>query len=471
MTVRVRFAPSPTGELHVGGLRTALYNWLYARQQGGVFILRIEDTDRSRQVEGAVSSLGAALDWAGLDIDEGPDAGGEYGPYFQSQRLDIYHDHVRRLLDGGQAYRCFCTSQRLAELRDKQRGMGMAPRYDRHCRDLPAAEAEARAGSEAHVVRLAVPETGRIVLEDVVRQKVAFDFATVDDQVLQKGDGFPTYHLANVVDDHLMEVSHVIRGEEWLPSMPKHLLLYRYFEWEPPRFAHLPLLLNKDRSKLSKRQGTVAVESFRREGYLPQALVNLVALLGWRGESDQEVYGLEQLVEAFSLERIQKGGAIFDQDKLRWINGQHIRALSVVQFREAIQPGLDPSWEVTDALAASVHTKVNLLTEAPGQLAFFFEDPPVMEAAAREVLASAEAKGILAALQEQLEEATEFTGEWFLTAVKEIGEEFSLKGRELWHPIRAAIAGRLAGPDMVTIVDHFGLDKVRQRVQAALTAS
>ena len=498
MSVRVRFAPSPTGYLHVGGLRTALYNWLFARQQGGVFILRIEDTDQSRRKEGAAENLLEALAWAGLDIDEGPTVGGEYGPYVQSERLETYHSHVQQLLDGGHAYHCFCSPERLEQLRERQRKMGVASRYDRHCRPAygGAGDAEARAADQTHVVRLAVPETGRIVMEDIIRKKVAFDLETVDDQVLLKGDGFPTYHLANIVDDHLMQVTHVIRGEEWLPSMPKHLLLYQAFGWEPPRFAHLPLLLNPDRSKLSKRQGHVAVEEYQAQGILPEALINFIALLGWHDQSDQEVFSLEELVERFSLERVQKGGAIFDTDKLLWINGQHIRRLSLAAFHEAIQPHLEPEWRVTEAMAASVHTKVNLLSDVRDQLAFFFEDPVVYDEAAKEVLTGAEARGILTMLLARLEEATDpsgagpatglsvesfelimarpatsFSGEWFMSSVKEIGEDFGLKGRELWHPIRAAIAGRVVGPDMVTIVETFGLDQCRERIRAALASA
>ena len=470
MTTRVRFAPSPTGYLHIGGLRTALYNWLFARQQGGAFILRIEDTDQSRRKEGAVENLLEALEWAGLDIDEGPHVGGDLGPYVQSERLETYHRHVQQLLDEGHAYRCFCTPERLEQLREQQRRIGIASRYDRHCRNLPPGDAEARAAEETHIVRLAVPESGRIIVKDIVRKKAAFDLATVDDQVLLKGDGFPTYHLANVVDDHLMRVTHVIRGEEWLPSMPKHLLLYRAFGWEPPQFAHLPLLLNQDRSKLSKRQGHVAVEEYRDQGILPQALVNFIALLGWHDQSDQDVFDVEELIQAFSLERVQKGGAIFDTDKLLWINGQHIRRLSLPAFQEAIAPHLDPQWEVTEAMAAAVHTKVNLLSDVHDQLAFFFEDPVVYDEAAREALTGAEAKGILTMLLAKLDEATEFTGEWFMEAIKEIGADFGLKGRELWHPIRAAIAGRVVGPDMVTIVETFGLEKCRERIRAALAS-
>jgi len=467
MTVRVRFAPSPTGYLHVGGLRTALYNWLYARKHGGTFILRIEDTDQSRKVAGAVDNLLATLKWCGLDIDEGPGIGGDRGPYAQSERLDIYHGHIARLLAEGHAYRCFCTRERLDEVRERQRKMGVAPRYDRHCRNLSPEEAGKRAVQESHVVRLAVPEAGRIILEDVVRKKVAFEWQTVDDQVLLKGDGFPTYHLANVVDDHLMGITHVIRGEEWLPSMPKHLLLYQYLGWTPPVFAHLPLLLNKDRSKLSKRQGHVAAEDYRAQGYLPQALVNFVALLGWHDQSNREVFALEELVQAFELARVQKGGAIFDTDKLKWINGRHIRNLSFEAFKEAVMPYLDPDWAVTDAMAASIHTKINLLTDARDQLGFFFEDPVVYDEAAHAALAGEMAPGILSALLTRLDGAGDFSGEWFMDEVRALSSEFGIKGRDLWRPIRAAIAGRVTGPDMITIVEAFGLEKIRARLRAA----
>ncbi|MCH8837535.1 MAG: glutamate--tRNA ligase [Candidatus Marinimicrobia bacterium] len=468
MTTRVRFAPSPTGYLHVGGLRTALYNWLFARKHGGVFILRIEDTDQSRQVEGAVDSLLSMLDWAGLKIDEGPGLGGDYGPYVQSERLEIYQQHAEQLLAGGQAYYCFCSTERLEQLRERQKKMGINVRYDRHCRTISSDEAEKRAAGEPHVVRLAIPEAGRITFKDIIRKKVAFEWQTVDDQVLIKGDGFPTYHLANVVDDHLMEITHVIRGEEWLPSMPKHLYLYQSFGWEPPTFAHLPLLLNPDRSKLSKRQGHVAVEDYRDQGYLPEAMVNFVALLGWHEQGNREVFTLAELIEAFEIGRVQKGGAIFNTEKLDWINGQHIRALPAEQFRAAIAPHLDNAWDVTDSMAAAIQTKVNLLSDARDQLAFFFQDPVVYDPDAKAALSDAMSRGILSTLLTNLDSAKNFSGKGFLDMVKSIGEEFSLKGRELWHPIRAAITGRLAGPDIVTIVDEFGLEKCRHRVRAAL---
>ena len=257
--IRVRFAPSPTGFLHVGGLRTALYNYLFAKHHNGKFILRIEDTDQSRKVEGAVENLIATLDWAGVHYDEGPHKEGRFGPYVQSQRLEIYHQHARLLVDQGNGYPCFCTSERLEQVRQKQVAMKLPSTYDRHCRDLPKEEVKGRLKSgESHVIRMKVPIGGEMTFEDIIRGKVTIAHKILDDQVLVKSDGFPTYHLAVVVDDHLMNISHVIRGEEWLSSTPKHVLLYKYFGWETPQFAHLPLLLNPDRTKLSKRQGDVA---------------------------------------------------------------------------------------------------------------------------------------------------------------------------------------------------------------------
>jgi glutamyl-tRNA synthetase len=457
----------------VGGLRTALYNWLFARQQKGVFILRIEDTDQSRIKEGALENLLETLNWAGLDIDEGPGAGGDAGPYMQSERLEIYHKYVGQLVDDGSAYRCFCTPERIDELRERQRKMGVASRYDRNCRHVSKDESETRAEKEAHVIRLAIPDSGRIVFEDIVRKKVAFDFNTVDEQVLIKSDGFPTYHLANVVDDHLMGVTHVIRGEEWLPSMPKHLLLYQAFGWEEPKFAHLPLLLNRDRSKLSKRQGHVAVDDYQREGYLPQALVNFVALLGWRDQSDQEVYSIDELIEAFSLERVQKGGAIFDVEKLLWLNGQHYMRLNPADFHQQVLAyrisSNQPEWDITPAISASLQPRIRTFAEIEDLVRPLFSEDLEYSQKAEEALTGAEAAGILSTLLAKLEETSDFTGEWFLSTVKSIGADFAIKGRELWHPIRAAIDGKVEGIDMVTIVDTLGPDKCRERIKSALT--
>jgi glutamyl-tRNA synthetase len=347
IAVRVRFAPSPTGYLHVGGLRTALYNYLFARKHGGVFVLRIEDTDRTRYVEGAVQNLIDTLHWAGLEYDEGPLKGGAYGPYVQSERLDLYKQHAETLLQSGNAYRCFCTAQRLDEMRKSQEKRRISFKYDRTCLRLtPEQIGENVAKGIPFVVRMKVPDDATVKFHDVIRGNVEFASSQIDDQVIIKSDGYPTYHLANVVDDHLMNITHVIRGEEWLSSTPKHVLLYRYFNWDLPQFAHLPLLLNPDRSKLSKRQGDVAVEDYRKKGYLPEALVNFVALLGWNPGTEQDIFTLNELVEQFSLEHVNKAGAIFDQKKLEWMNAVHLRRMKNEEIANLLSPLLkEPSIE------------------------------------------------------------------------------------------------------------------------------
>ncbi|KKQ51032.1 MAG: Glutamate-tRNA ligase [Parcubacteria group bacterium GW2011_GWD2_38_11] len=362
--VRVRFAPSPTGYLHIGGLRTALYNYLFAKKNDGVFALRIEDTDRSRYVEGAVESLIRSLQWAGLKWEEGPHINkqqttnnkqhqeksssypgvvevGDFGPYIQSERLDLYKKYAEQLVEEGKAYYCFCTPDRLEKMRKDQLAQKQAPKYDRHCLNLSEEEIKQKLASEVpFVVRFKVPNNQNIAFEDIVRKKVSFNTNTIDDQVLLKSDRFPTYHLANVVDDHLMQITHVIRGEEWLPSTPKHIMLYEALGWEAPQFAHLPLLLNRDKSKLSKRQGDVAVEDYLAKGYIKEALINFVALLGWNpGEgSTQEIFTLDELIEKFELSKVHKAGAVFDIKKLDWINSQYIKKLSPDELLKNAKP-------------------------------------------------------------------------------------------------------------------------------------
>ncbi len=323
--VRTRFAPSPTGYLHVGGLRTALYNYLYAKKNGGTFILRIEDTDQKRYVEGATEHLIEMMKWAELEYKEGPGADGEFGPYIQSERTDIYRKHAQELLDKKAAYRCFCTQERLDKMREDQEKQKKAPMYDRHCLYLTEEEIQKNLSDKIpFVVRQKVPYSETIKFKDHIRGNVSFDAKTLDDQVLLKSDGFPTYHLANVVDDHLMEITHVIRGEEWLPSTPKHILLYNAFGWQHPEYAHIPLLLNKDRSKLSKRQGDVSVEDYIKKGYSKEAIINFIAFLGWHpgGAEENEIFTLEELESKFTLEKVHKAGAIFDIEKLEWFNWQ-----------------------------------------------------------------------------------------------------------------------------------------------------
>ncbi len=338
--IRVRFAPSPTGYLHIGGLRTALYNYLFAKKNGGKFILRIEDTDQKRFVTGAIESLVRVMETMSLVPDEGvflgggkPIQKGDKGPYIQSERLDLYKKYAEELLANRKAYRCFCSPESLEALRAEQTANKQAPRYDKRCFTLTPDEIERKmAAGEQYVLRLNVDiARGDVIFNDLVRGEVKINAKDIDDQVLMKSDGFPTYHLANVVDDHLMEITHIIRGEEWLPSTPKHILLYEAFGWEMPEFAHIPLLLNPDKSKLSKRQGDVSVEDYLKKGYLKEALINFIALLGWNpGQgSTQEIFSLEELIQTFDLKNVHKAGAVFDLQKLNWMNAEYIKKLSV----------------------------------------------------------------------------------------------------------------------------------------------
>jgi len=322
---RTRFAPSPTGYLHVGGLRTALYSYLFARKNGGKFLLRIEDTDQKRYVEGSVENLIKTLEWVGLSYDEGPNKDGGFGPYVQSERTELYRKHVAILVEKGAAYRCFCTPERLEQMREQQSKRKQAPMYDRTCLKLSHDEIDAKIKEGIpFVIRQKIPHGQKVMFKDLIRGIVSFESSTIDDQVLMKSDNFPTYHLANVVDDHFMEISHVIRGEEWLPSTPKHIFLYQDFGWKPPEYAHLPLLLNKDKTKLSKRQGDVSVEDYINKGYSREAITNFIAMLGWHpgGGIEKEMFTLDELIEAFSLEQIHKAGAVFDIEKLNWFSFQ-----------------------------------------------------------------------------------------------------------------------------------------------------
>ncbi|HIE03586.1 MAG TPA: glutamate--tRNA ligase, partial [Candidatus Latescibacteria bacterium] len=323
--VRVRFAPSPTGRLHVGSAHTALFNWLFARHHGGAFVLRIEDTDRSRVVEGALEDILEGLRWLGLDWDE--------GPYFQSERVEIYRRHADVLLERGWAYRCFCSPERLERMRREQQARGEPPKYDRRCRDLPPDEVKGRVeAGEPNVIRLKVPLEGETKFVDLIRGEIVFRNSELDDLILLKSDGFPTYHLASVVDDHLMGITHVLRAEEWISSTPKHVLLYEAFGWEPPNFAHLPLILGPDKSKLSKRHGATALLDYRDKGYLPEAMANFLALLGWSPGDGREKLSGEEMIEEFSLEGMGKRGSVFDETKLEWLNGLCIRELPPEQL-------------------------------------------------------------------------------------------------------------------------------------------
>lgn len=472
---RVRFAPSPTGFLHVGGLRTALYNYLFARKTGGTFILRIEDTDRTRYVEGAVVNLISTLAWSGLDYDEGPSRGGDRGPYVQSERLEIYRKHVEMLLEAGHAYRCFCTPERLDEMRKQQEKMRIAPKYDRQCLRLPGEEATRRLASGApHVVRMKIPESTTVSVDDLIRGPVEFQSDRVDDQVLMKSDGYPTYHLANVVDDRLMGVTHVIRGEEWLSSTPKHVLLYRYFGWDVPRFAHLPLLLNPDRSKLSKRQGDVAVEDYRAAGYLPEALVNFVALLGWNPGDDREIFTLGELVSEFSLERVGKSGAVFNVDKLKWINQQHLRRLGTNEIVAKVKPllegaGLD--WRDDAYLGRVVDAMRERLTSFDDFNSFaryFFSDPVGYDEAARKKNWSDATAGHLSAFASAIEGGAPFTEAGLEEALKGVAAAAGVGAGKIIHAVRLAVSGIPIGPGLYDLLAILGRETVLRRLRKAV---
>lgn len=339
--VRLRFAPSPTGEVHLGSARTALFDYLFARQHGGVHVLRIEDTDQARYVPGAMERFFEDLAWLGIEFDESPQKGGPFSPYISSERKEIYQTHARILLDRGFAYKCWCTPERLSRMRETQIAAKQAPRYDRHCLNLPAAERLANETQDIpYVVRMKIPP-GQTKFVDLVRGEVVIDNGEIDDQVLLKSDGFPTYHLAATVDDHLMNITHVLRTEEWLPSTPKHLILYAMLSWAPPLFAHLPLVLNKERRKLSKRRDGEAVwiGTYRRQGYLPEAMVNYLAFMGWNPGDEREFFTLDELVNEFSIERVHSAGAIFDLDKLRFMNAHYLRKMSDSQLVKKLHAG------------------------------------------------------------------------------------------------------------------------------------
>ena len=484
MSVRTRFAPSPTGFLHVGGLRTALYNYLLARQQSGTYLLRIEDTDRERFVPGAVESLLRMFERVNLLPDEGPklvdgivEQSGDVGPYVQSERLPIYAEHAKQLLDAGAAYVCFCSSERLDGLRKQQEIAKLSTKYDRHCAGLSADEVLRRlSAGESHVLRLRVPE-GETSFEDVIRGKITINNSEVDDQVLIKSDGFPTYHMAVVVDDHLMRITHVIRGEEWISSTPKHVILYRLFGWDTPLFAHLPLLLNQDKSKLSKRQGDVAVEDYLAKGYLPEVLVNFVALLGFNPKADQEIYSIDELIELFDLTKINKSGAVFDQTKLNWMNGQYIMKKTAAELVALVRPFLDAAGKTIDAallekICAIEKTRMERLTDiveiVDAYVAIPAFDPAILVWKKAD---TADSKANLLGVRDHLSMVDESV--WTEIAMVEASIKAYIEGKGLSNgnvlwPTRVALSGRAASPSPFELAWALGKDETLRRLESAI---
>jgi len=472
MSVRVRIAPSPTGSLHVGNAYIALFNLAFARQHGGQFVLRIEDTDQVRSRPEYELGLIQALRWLELSWDEGPDVGGPCGPYRQSERLPIYREHARQLVEAGHAYYCFCTTQRLDGLRAEQRRLKLSLGYDRHCRDLPLAEAEQRrAQGEPHVVRLKMPLEGKAVLQDTLRGAIEFDYALLDDQVLLKSDGFPTYHLAVVVDDHLMGITHVIRGEDWINSSPKHLLLYECFGWTPPPHTHLPLLLNPDGSRMSKRRNPTSVNYYRRAGYLGPALRNYLALMNFPPPGEDEKFTLEQWVAAFDLAKVSLGGSVFDLDKLLWLNGRYLRE----DFTPEAVLGELKNWLFNDGhlgqLVPLMQERMETLGDFLPKCAFFFARK--VECNAEDLVPKKrEAQEVAQVLQTvlwALEGALPWSRDAVEEAIRKVGEFWDWPIREVTGPLFAAVMGQKVGPPLFESIALLGLDLTRARIQDAMT--
>ncbi len=479
--VRVRFAPSPTGHPHVGNIRTAMFNWLMARHEGGRFILRIEDTDVARKVKGAVGAIMDSLRWLGIDWDEGPDVGGDYGPYYQSQRLELYKAAAERLVAKGDAYYCYCSPERLEELRSEQVKRKQPPGYDRLCRDLtPEERAQKEAEGIKPVVRFKVPLTGQTAYNDVIWGQVVFDNSTLDDFVLLKSDGYPTYHLANVVDDHAMEISHVIRGEEWISSTPRHLLLYQALDFKPPQFVHHPMILGPDRAKLGKRHGAVSILDYREMGYLPQTMFNFLSLIGWSLDDKTEIMSRQELIDNFSLERIGRTGAIFNREKLDWMNGVYIRRLTADEFFEAAQPYLMDDLDAGKALIESegyvrkvlplVQERARTLVEVAELAQFFFIDqldyePSLLIGKGMDTGATAQA---LRAAQGRLKQLEAFDADSLEKVLRPLATELGLKTGQLFAVLRVAVTGRTAAPPLFATMAVLGKERCLKRIEAAI---
>ena len=475
----MRFAPSPTGYLHIGSARTALYNWLMAKKEKGLFLLRIEDTDRSRYVPEAMTDIMENLRWLGLDWDEGPEAGGPAGPYYQSDRVEIYRRQADDLVVQGKAYYCFCSPERLEELR--RSGYG----YDGHCRELSAERCREyfEEGKEA-VIRFKMPREGKITVRDYLRGEILFDLQTLDDFVLLMADGVPTYHLAVVVDDHLMAITHVLRGDEWIASTPRHILLYKAFGWEPPVFIHLPVLLAPDgKGKLSKRHGSTSLREYREQGYLPEAVNNFLLLLGWHPPDDREVVTMEEAAAVFSPERINTAPVAFSLEKLNWLNGVYIRRLAPEDLAARVLPFLQKDGLLPDPcpperfaylvrIIPLVQERLRLLSEIGEQTAYFFQEEipaPSPELLVGKKSSASETRDLLAAALKVLEGVADFSAANVEETLRGLAAELGKKPGLLFMPLRVAITGRTATPGLFETMEAIGKPRVLRRIRAALS--
>ncbi|HET8569233.1 MAG TPA: glutamate--tRNA ligase [Candidatus Limnocylindria bacterium] len=471
MTVRVRFAPSPTGSLHIGSVRTTLYNWIFARQHGGTLMLRIEDTDQDRLVEGAIDSIYDGLRWMGLQWDEGPREGGRFAPYVQSERLPVYLEHARKLVESGAAYPCFCSKERLDQVRKAQAQRGEVTRYDGHCRSLDPKEAATRTGFERHVIRLKVPDEGTIALDDIVYGHIEWPLKSIDDQVLMKSDGFPTYHLAVVVDDHVMGITHVFRGEDWLPSTPKHLLIYRAFGWDVPPHGHFPNVLGPDSKKLAKRHGATRVEQFRTDGFLPEALLNYLALVGWSPGTEDEIFSLEQLVATWRIEHVQKAGGKWDLERLRWFNGMWIRRLGHEELAARLEPFLPDHWDraVVRAAVPILQERLVTLADARDLLEFLFVVLVEPDAAllVPKKRTPEEVVAILSRTEVALRYLEPFEAGPIRSALEGVAADRGLSLRDTTIALYPAITGKRAGLPLFDGIALLGKERALARLREA----
>lgn len=470
MTVRTRIAPSPTGDPHVGTAYIALFNQCFARQHGGKFVLRIEDTDQVRSSRESEQQILDSLRWLGLEWDEGPDVGGPHGPYRQSERSAIYQQHSELLIDKGHAFRCFCSSERLDVLRAEQMASKQTPGYDGFCLHLPEAEVAQRlAAGESHVVRMKIPAFGICTVQDMLRGEIEIPWEQVDMQVLMKADGLPTYHLANVVDDHLMGITHVLRGEEWINSAPKHILLYQYFGWEMPQLCHMPLLRNPDKSKLSKRKNPTSINFYQRMGYLPQALLNYLGRMGWSMPDEREKFSIDEMVEHFDIQRVSLGGPIFDVEKLAWLNGQWIRDLPETAFVEAVQ-----NWALNSdylkPMVPLVQSRVETFSDLVPLAGFFLMGKvPLAEAQfEHKKLSRDEVRQVLQLLLWQLEALRYWNKDAITERIQSVAAGLELKLRDLMPLLFVAITGQASSVSVLDAMAHLGPDLTRFRLRQAL---
>lgn len=473
--VRVRFAPSPTGTLHIGGARTALFNWLFARKSGGTLVLRVEDTDTSRSTQESAAGIVEGLQWLGLDWDEGPQKGGPYGPYRQSERLDIYLQYAKRLLDAGQAYYCFCSPEELEKEREQARMEKRDYRYSGKCCHLSREEAEKRlSNGEKAVLRFKVPTAGVTVVEDLIRGRVAFDNQLFDDFIVMKSDGWPTYNFAVVVDDSSMEISHVIRAEEHLSNTPKQLLIYEALGLEPPQFAHVSMILAPDRSKLSKRHGATSVQEFRDSGYLPEALVNYLALLGWSSGEDVDFWTVPELVERFSLDNVSRSPAIYDIEKLTWMNGHYLAQSPADQLLSLIKEDLrkagldkqDPDYII--GVIELVKSRARLLPELLNEGSYFFASPREYDPdGVKKHFLKGDAITYLQQVLALVENVAPFTAANLEDATRQAADKLGVKAAALIHPTRLALSGRTRTPGLFEVMEVLGRENCRSRLENA----